>query len=90
MSTQRYLGKQEVLYIPVLANLSVNSGSDTLTGATTVNFKNGGTTVSSVTVSQECQTPVKEYATSTTATLTSVDIFNRWINRTIEIEEKTL
>ena len=39
---------QEILKIPVLANLSVNSGSDTLTGATTVNFKNGATTVSSV------------------------------------------
>ena len=46
-NTKIFREAQEVLYIPVLANLSVNSGSDTLTGATTVNFKNGGTTVSS-------------------------------------------
>ena len=82
--------KQEVLYIPVLANLSVNSGSDTLTGATTVNFKNGSSTVSSVTVSTGVSNSNNaiEYATSTTATLTSVDIVTGGSTETVTIEEQ--
>ena len=58
---------QEILKIPVLANLSVNSGSDTLTGATTVNFKNGASTITSVTVGTGVDTTADtiEYATST-------------------------
>ena len=71
-------------------NLSVNSGSDTLTGATTVNFKNGSSTVSSVTVSTGVSNSNSaiEYATSTTATLTSVDIVTGGSTETIEIEEQ--
>jgi len=89
-NTKIFREAQEVLYIPVLANLSVNSGSDTLTGATTVNFKNGGTTVSSVTVSTGVSNSNSaiEYATSTTATLTSVDIVTGGSTETIEIEEQ--
>ena len=81
---------QEILKIPVLANLSVNSGSDTLTGATTVNFKNGSTTVSSVTVGTGIDTTntAIEYATSTTATLTSVDIVTGGSTETIKVEEQ--
>ena len=89
-NTKIFREAQEVLYIPLLANLSVNSGSDTLTGATTVNFKNGGTTVSSVTVSTGVSNSNSaiEYATSTTATLTSVDIVTGGSTETIEIEEQ--
>ena len=81
---------QEVLYIPVLANLSVNSGSDTLSGATTVNFKNGSSTVSTVTVPTGVSNSNNsiEYATSTTATLTSVDIVTGGSTETITIEEQ--
>ena len=81
---------QEILKIPVLANLSVNSGSDTLTGATTVNFKNGATTVSSVTVGTSIDTTntTIEYATSTSATLTSVDIVSDSGTETINVEEQ--
>ena len=81
---------QEILKIPVLANLSVNSGADTLTGATTVNFKNGSSTVSSVTVGTGINTTTTaiEYATSTTATLTSVDIVKGGSTETILIEEQ--
>ena len=81
---------QEVLKIPVLANLSVNSGADTLTGATTVNFKNGSSTVTSVTVGTGINTTntAIEYATSTTATLTSVDIVKGGSTETIIIEEQ--
>ena len=80
----------EVLKIPVVANLSVNSGSDTYTGATTVTFKNGASTVSSVTVSTGVSNSNSaiEYATSTTATLTSVDIVTGGSTETIEIEEQ--
>jgi hypothetical protein len=89
-NTKIFRETQEVLYIPVLANLSVNSGSDTLTGATTVNFKNGSSTVSSVTVSTGVSNSNSaiEYATSTTATLTSVDIVTGGSTETIEIEEQ--
>ena len=82
--------KQEILYIPVLANLSVNSGSDTLTGATTVNFKNGSSTVTSVTVSTGVSNSENaiQYATSTTATLTSVDIVTGGSTETINIKEQ--
>jgi len=82
---------QEILKIPVLANLSVNSGADTLTGATTVNFKNGSTTVSSVTVGTGVDTTntAIEYATSTTASLTSVDIVTGGSTETIKVEEQT-
>jgi len=82
---------QEILKIPVLANLSVNSGSDTLTGATTVNFKNGSTTVSSVTVGTGIDTTntAIEYATSTTASLTSVDIVTGGSTETIKVDEQT-
>ena len=81
---------QEVLYIPVLANLSVNSGSDTLSGATTVNFKNGSSTVSTVTVPTGVSNSNNAiaYATSTTATLTSVDIVTGGSTETITIEEQ--
>jgi len=81
---------QEILKIPVLANLSVNSGSDTLTGATTVNFKSGSSTVSSVTVGTGIDTTntAIEYATSTTATLTSVDIVTGGSTETIKVEEQ--
>ncbi len=81
---------QEVLYIPVLANLSVNSGSDTLSGATTVNFKNGSSTVSTVTVPTGVSNSNNAiaYATSTTATLTSVDIVTGGSTETIIIEEQ--
>ena len=81
---------QEVLYIPVLANFSVNSGSDTLAGATTVNFKNGSSTVSSVTVTTGVSNTNNSivYATSTTATLTSVDIVTSGSTETITIEEQ--
>ena len=89
-NTKIFRENQEVLKIPVLANLSVNSGSDTLTGATTVNFKNGSSTVSSVTVSTGVSNSNNaiEYATSTTATLTSVDIVTGGSTETIEIEEQ--
>tara|TARA_R100000654_G_scaffold35508_1_gene60981 strand:+ start:2804 stop:3922 length:1119 start_codon:yes stop_codon:yes gene_type:complete len=89
-NTKIFRENQEVLKIPVLANLSVNSGSDTLTGATTVNFKNGSSTVSSVTVSTGVSNSNSaiEYATSTTATLTSVDIVTGGSTETIEIEEQ--
>ena len=89
-NTKIFRETQEVLYIPVLANLSVNSGSDTLTGATTVNFKNGSSTVSSVTVSTGVSNSNSaiEYATSTTATLTSVDIVTGGSTETITIEEQ--
>ncbi len=81
---------QEVIYIPVLANLSVNSGSDTLSGATTVNFKNGGSTVSTVTVPTGVSNSNNAiaYATSTTATLTSVDIVTGGSTETLTIEEQ--
>ena len=81
---------QEVLYIPVLANLSVNSGSDTLSGATTVNFKNGSSIVSTVTVPTGVSNSNNAiaYATSTTATLTSVDIVTGGSTETITIEEQ--
>ena len=81
---------QEILKIPVLANLRVNSGNDTLTGATTVNFKNGNTTVTSITVGTGIDTTntAIEYATSTSATLTSVDIVKGGSTETIEIEEQ--
>ncbi len=81
---------QEILKIPVLANLSVNSGADTLTGATTVNFKNGTSTVTSVTIGTGINTTTTaiEYATSTTATLTSVDIVKGGSTETILIEEQ--
>ena len=81
---------QEVLYIPVLANLSVNSGSDTLSGATTVNFKNGSSIVSTVTVPTGVSNSNNAiaYATSTTATLTSVDIVTGGSTETISIEEQ--
>tara|TARA_R110002020_G_scaffold199798_1_gene401715 strand:+ start:14789 stop:15907 length:1119 start_codon:yes stop_codon:yes gene_type:complete len=81
---------QEILKIPVLANLSINSGSDTLTGATTVNFKSGSSTVSSVTVGTAIDTTntAIEYATSTTATLTSVDIVTGGSTETIKVEEQ--
>tara|TARA_B100001939_G_scaffold347558_1_gene369534 strand:- start:2129 stop:3247 length:1119 start_codon:yes stop_codon:yes gene_type:complete len=80
----------EILKIPVLANLSVNSGADTLTGATTVNFKNGASTVTSVTVGTGVDDTADtiEYATSTTATLTSVDIVSGSGTETITIEEQ--
>tara|TARA_Y100001938_G_scaffold135076_1_gene196317 strand:+ start:431 stop:1570 length:1140 start_codon:yes stop_codon:yes gene_type:complete len=82
---------QEILKIPVLANLSVNSGADTLTGATTVNFKNGSTTISSVTVGTGIDTTntAIEYATSTTASLTSVDVVTGGSTETIKVEEQT-
>lgn len=81
---------QEILKIPVLANLSVNSGSDTLTGATTVNFKNGASTITSVTVGTGVDTTADtiEYATSTTADLTSVDIVSDSGTETITIEKQ--
>ncbi len=81
---------QEILKIPVLANLSVNSGADTLAGATTVNFKNGSSTVTSVTVGTGIDTTntAIEYATSNTATLTSVDIVKGGTTETILIEEQ--
>ena len=81
---------QEILKIPVLANLSVNSGADTLTGATTVNFKNGSSTITSITVGTAIDTTntAIEYATSTTATLTSVDIVKGGSTETITIEEQ--
>tara|TARA_B100001175_G_scaffold179729_1_gene152637 strand:- start:7921 stop:9039 length:1119 start_codon:yes stop_codon:yes gene_type:complete len=81
---------QEILKIPVLANMSVNSGNDTLAGATTVNFKNGSSTVSSVTVATGVATTntAIEYATSTTATLTSVDIVTGGSTETIKVEEQ--
>ena len=81
---------QEILKIPVLANLSVNAGADTLTGATTVNFKNGATTVTSVTVGTAIDTTntTIEYATSTSATLTSVDIVSDSGTETINIKEE--
>ena len=80
----------EILKIPVLANLSVNSGSDTLTGATTVNFKNGASTITSITVGTGIDTTntTIEYATSTSATLTSVDIVSGSGTETITIEEQ--
>lgn len=82
--------ENEILKIPVVANLSVNSGSDTLTGATTVNFKNGATTVTSVTVGTGIDTTntTIEYATSTSATLTSVDIVSGSGTETITIKEQ--
>lgn len=81
---------QEILKIPVLANLSVNSGSDTLAGATTVNFKNGSSTVTSVTVGTGIDTTntAIEYATSNTATLTSVDIVTGGSTETIKVQEQ--
>ena len=89
-NTTIFRGFQEVLYIPVLANLSVNSGSDTLSGATTVNFKNGSSTVSTVTVPTGVSNSNNAiaYATSTTATLTSVDIVTGGSTETITIEEQ--
>ena len=82
--------QNEILKIPVLANLSVNAGADTLTGATTVNFKNGATTVTSVTVGTAIDTTntAIEYATSTNATLTSVDIVSDSGTETINIKEE--
>lgn len=82
--------ENEILKIPVLANLSVNSGSDTLDGATTVNFKNGATTVTSVTVGTGIDTTntTIEYATSTSAALTSVDIVSDSGTETITVEEQ--
>jgi len=91
MSNNKIFREQsEILKIPVLANLSVNSGSDTLTGATTVNFKNGATTVTSVTVGTGIDTTntTIEYATSTSAALTSVDIVSGSGTETIIIEEQ--
>jgi hypothetical protein len=91
MSNNKIFREQsEILKIPVLANLSVNSGSDTLTGATTVNFKNGATTVTSVTVGTGIDTTdtTIEYATSTSATLTSVDIVSDSGTETITVEEQ--
>lgn len=82
--------ESEILKIPVLANLSVNAGADTLTGATTVNFKNGATTVTSVTIGTgiDDTADVIEYATSTTAALTSVDIVSDSGTETISIEQQ--
>ena len=81
----------EVLKIPVVANMSVNSGSDTFTGAQTVTFKNGATTVSSVTISTGVANTsgMIEYATSTTAALTSVEISDGVKSQTLEVIEDT-
>lgn len=89
-NTKIFRESQEVLQIPVLANLSVNSGSDVLAGATTVNFKNGSSTVSSVTVPTGVTSSESAiaYAASTTATLTSVDIVTGSSTETIEVEEQ--
>tara|TARA_R100001443_G_scaffold98667_1_gene105737 strand:+ start:5679 stop:6794 length:1116 start_codon:yes stop_codon:yes gene_type:complete len=89
-NTKIFRESQEILQIPVLANLSVNSGSDVLAGATTVNFKNGNTTVSSVTVPTgiASSSTAIAYAASTSATLTSVDIVTGGSTETILIEEQ--
>ena len=81
----------EILKIPVVANMSVNSGSDTFTGAQTVTFKNGATTVSSVTISTGVANTsgMIEYATSTTAALTSVVITDGVKSQTLEVIEDT-
>ena len=81
----------EVLKIPVVANMSVNSGSDTFTGAQTVTFKNGSSTVSSVTISTGVANTsgMIEYATSTTATITSVVVTDGSKSQTLEVIEDT-
>jgi len=92
MSNTKIIRKtSEVLKIPVVANLSVNSGSDTYTGATTVTFKNGASTVSSVTISTGVTNTsgMIEYATSTTATITSVEVASSLKTTTLEVIEDT-
>tara|TARA_R100001440_G_scaffold16711_1_gene28263 strand:- start:12403 stop:13548 length:1146 start_codon:yes stop_codon:yes gene_type:complete len=92
MSNSKIIRKtSEPLKIPVVANLSVNSGSDTYTGATTVTFKNGSSTVSSVTISTGVTNTsgMIEYATSTTATITSVEVASSLKTTTLEVIEDT-
>ncbi|QDP60743.1 MAG: hypothetical protein Unbinned3528contig1000_23 [Prokaryotic dsDNA virus sp.] len=92
MSNSKIIRKtSEVLKIPVVTNLSVNSGSDTFTGATTVTFKNGSSTVSSVTIATGVTntTSMIEYATSTTATITSVEVASSLKTSTLEVIEDT-
>jgi hypothetical protein len=92
MSNSKIIRKtSELLKIPVVANLSVNSGSDTYTGATTVTFKNGASTVSSVTIATGVANTsgMIEYATSTTATITSVEVASSLKTTTLEVIEDT-
>tara|TARA_R100001510_G_C7654892_1_gene213771 strand:- start:3404 stop:4549 length:1146 start_codon:yes stop_codon:yes gene_type:complete len=92
MSNSKIIRKNgELLKIPVVTNLSVNSGSDTYTGATTVTFKNGSSTVSSVTISTGVTntSSMIEYATSTSATITSVEVASSLKVSTLEVIEDT-
>lgn len=71
-----YRKSGDTVTIPVCPSMSVNSGSDTLVGAYDVVFKNGNTTVSTVSVDQSVSATADMifYATSTTATLTKAEI----------------